>query len=286
MSNPRNLLAAFFFSFLALAGTIAIPVLISRGFASQRSISGAPITLPLLAISGVIGLLATLTVVSVAFSAIGLSKPEYALGLPEGSVRAVIALGLVVIFVIVSIFLFGEIEGDFFRSSVPQSLLSSLSGDKVSINCYVDSDNKEVCDVVTRVAKGAASEDFAKQVLTTVSTLVVAVAGFYFGARSVAAAREIKETVSPVIHRVEPPDGKKGDELTLNIFGENFASPEIVRLVMGNKVILCYDILSNPSKIRCQLKIDPSDPDGEWDLIVVNKDGGTGQKDKAFTVTV
>ena len=43
---------------------------------------------------------------ALAFSAVKLADPTQALGLPEGSVRAVIALSLIVIFVITVVFLF------------------------------------------------------------------------------------------------------------------------------------------------------------------------------------
>lgn len=288
MSDNKRLGWAFAMSLVALLGTIAIPVLITWGFSSQlRFVSGASITLPLLAISGVIGLLAVLTMVSVAFSAIGLSKPEYALGLPEGSVRAVIALGLVVIFVTVSIFLFGEIEGDNIISrDIPESLVASLDGETISISCEgIDDTNINVCDVLTRVDKGAASEDFAKQVLTTVSTLVVAVAGFYFGARAVSAARGVAVIAPPIIRNVQPNKAKQGDELSIEILGKNFSSPKIVKLVQDSKEILCEDILSNSTKISCKLKIGEKDPTGQWNLVVVNEDGGKDQLTDAFEIT-
>jgi hypothetical protein len=62
--------------------------------------------LPLLAIGGVIVLILMLTVVAMVFSVLGLTNKAQAMGLPEGSIRAVIALSLIVLFAILSVFLY------------------------------------------------------------------------------------------------------------------------------------------------------------------------------------
>ncbi len=88
--------------FLAFVVTYALlmagPVFLSR-YHSEISTQ-----LPLLAITGIMALLASLALVSVTFSLANLSDRNQALGLPEGSVRAVIALSLIVLFAITSIF--------------------------------------------------------------------------------------------------------------------------------------------------------------------------------------
>jgi hypothetical protein len=67
--------------------------------------------LPVLAIAGVIPLLLALGLVSVAFSIFDLDDKSQALALPEGSVRAVIALSLVVLFAILTIFTIRKLVG-------------------------------------------------------------------------------------------------------------------------------------------------------------------------------
>jgi len=99
-------------------------------------------------VAGVVVLLASLTTVTIITSYLDLSDPKEALGLPKGSVRALIALSLIVIFSIMSLYLYAQLAG---TPSEEQ----------------------------TR---------FAQQLLTTISTLVVAVAAFYFGTKSVAEA--------------------------------------------------------------------------------------------------
>jgi len=67
------------------------------------------ISLPLIVIVGVTLLLIVIALVAFSFSVLGLSSATDALGLPDGSVRAIIALMLLVLFSIVSIFLYNSI---------------------------------------------------------------------------------------------------------------------------------------------------------------------------------
>lgn len=127
---------------------LSIFYIISPGIYYSQSMPAVLLTL--IVVSGVAGLIAVLAIVSVVLSALGLSDPKEALGLPKGSVRALIALSLILIFSIVSLYLYGRLDG-------------------------------QPSEEQTR---------FAQQIVTTVSTLVVAVAAFYFGARSVETARE------------------------------------------------------------------------------------------------
>jgi hypothetical protein len=68
------------------------------------------IGLPLILIAGLTVLLIVIGLVTFTFSVVGLSSPGEALGLPDGSVRAIIALMLLVLFSIMSIFLYNSIQ--------------------------------------------------------------------------------------------------------------------------------------------------------------------------------
>lgn len=108
------------------------------------------IILTLIVIAGVAGLIASLAILAVVINALGLGDPKQALGLPKGSVRAIIALSLIVIFTITAFYYYGQLGG-------------------------TPSDEQTA---------------FAQQLLTTLSTLVTAIAAFYFGQKSLEAARE------------------------------------------------------------------------------------------------
>jgi hypothetical protein len=141
----------FFFALLALSITVVAIYYVGLGLSKAPDMP--EVQLPLLVIAGVIGLLAAINCVAIAFAAIGISDPNEALGLPKGSIRALIALSLILIFAIMSTFLWWHLD--------------STNTEKVR---------------------------FAQQILTTVSTLVVAIAGFYFGTRS-AETTPVKEPV-------------------------------------------------------------------------------------------
>jgi hypothetical protein len=51
-----------------------------------------------------------LFIVAVGFTALKMNDPQQALGLPEGSVRAMIALLLIAIWIIISVFLFSVVK--------------------------------------------------------------------------------------------------------------------------------------------------------------------------------
>jgi hypothetical protein len=133
------------------------------------------IILSLFVVYGVGALLACLAIVAIVLSALNLSDPKGALGLPDGSVRAIIALSLIIIFIITATYLYSNIAKPTFAN---------------------DAVNNTV--IYTEQVK------FAQQILTTVSTLVVAVAGFYFGTRSAQEARGVSGQPSASLRILKP----------------------------------------------------------------------------------
>jgi hypothetical protein len=133
------------------------------------------LTTTLVIIFGTTTLLSSLTVATVMFKRLGLTDKEEALGLPEGSVRALIALILIIIFAIMVIFLHADM---------------TVSPLKYENGTYITDVNGTI---LYEQPPLDAQIDFSKQVLTTVSTLVVAIAGFYFGTKAVKAAKPTEE---------------------------------------------------------------------------------------------
>lgn len=147
--------------------------------------------LPMLLVGGVVALLMTIAIVAVVFSHRELADPNAALGLPEGSVRAIIALCLILIFAIMALFLYATLLKGDVRSSRRLTLadINQLPEDTqvVSVSRADGTDpvsGTALFNVELSVPANDASQDFAKQVLTTVSTLVVAISAFYFGAKT------------------------------------------------------------------------------------------------------
>lgn len=155
------------------------------------------IILPLLLMITILILLLVLGIIVTVFSQFNIKDETQPLGLPPGSIRAVIALLLIFIFAITSVFLYGGLTGqdktgklvltaNQFNSVSPERLISSVptkcqandienNADDTENNCYL-------VELSVRPTEDAI--DFANHVLTIVGTLVTTLTGFYFGDRS------------------------------------------------------------------------------------------------------
>src|ERR1043165_6370724 len=88
------------------------------------------VVLPLILIVGVLVLVTLLGLLTAVFSSLSLANPNEALGLPSGSVRAVIALMLILVFAVMAIFFYsslgsgdvvGLVDGGIFQPFTGQS---------------------------------------------------------------------------------------------------------------------------------------------------------------------
>jgi phosphoglycerol transferase MdoB-like AlkP superfamily enzyme len=165
-----------------LAGVITIAATFLLTFAFVWVVSVAlrqgddAVRLPLLIIAAVIGLLAAIGFVVVAFSLFKLINPDQPLGLPEGSVRALLALLILVIFAAMTIFFFGAMR-------------TKPTADPAAVS---------------------AASDLAKQVITMLGTLLTAIASFYFGSQSAtsAATKVAAATTAPLDPSNSPSAGE------------------------------------------------------------------------------
>jgi hypothetical protein len=106
-------------------------------------------------------------IMAAAFQRMSLADQRQALGLPAGSVRALIAFFLIVLFMIIGVYLFHTINSDG----------ANVSKDALGL---------------------------AQQLLTTVATLVVAVSGFYFGTASTARGAKIAQEAAETARDAKP----------------------------------------------------------------------------------
>ncbi len=206
------------------------------------------IIIGLIIVLGLSILMVLLLLATVAFQRLGLADHDQALGLPEGSVRALIAIMLILVFIICGLYLFRSVA----------------------------------------FPTGTMSEDgarLAQQLITTIGTLVVAVAGFYFGTSAVKTASSAVTPTIPLIRGIEPETGAVGTDVQLMIQGRNFRMPKTVRLTHGGSEIVAENVLASDMTIQCTIKIPPdSKADTRWDLEVVNEDGQKDTLTGAFTV--
>ena len=258
---------------------------------SARDISTS-VQLPLLAITGVLALIVALALVSVSYALFELSDKTQALGLPEGSVRAVIALCLIVLFAILTIFLYSSLSSPQNKdlTSISGLTLEEVQSAKSSLQvAFVKPPKPETKDGYTvyfREPRNPAAEDFAKQLLVMIGTLVTSVASFYFGSRVAAASTPLAESAksAPSLRSASPNPLPVSESAHLEIAGDNLDLIKEAKLVLGSKQIIASNVTSNASIVKCDLKLDASLSKGPWDVVVVDGAGKQAKLPAALTL--
>jgi hypothetical protein len=146
-------------------------------------------------------------ILAIVFSFLKLDDPRMALGLPDGSIRALLAFSLVLIFVCIATYLYNRIDkDDYQRCSKTLPLVTEAQLNDLKANFVVaaelardkdgnlryeqtpgpentmQNDLKRPLYAVTYYPKpNLAATDFAKQIFTTLATIFVSVVSFYFG---------------------------------------------------------------------------------------------------------
>jgi hypothetical protein len=266
-------------------------------------------SLPLLAIGGVVVLVLLLTAVAMMFSILNLTNENQAMGLPEGSIRAVIALSLIVLFAILSIFLYQNIltggplvtianisdteRAQFIREHTnARDLQSTLVKDKEGEPLVskdgagqpiknADGTPKYFYDISYR-STNAASDEFAKQLLVLLGTLMTAITSFYLGAGTVTSAVKAGSEAGtlasppPTLSGIKPTShsiATDGAALHLEISGANLNIITGVKIVKaGAQPIVGTRVGSSPTKVTCELDVSKATT-GTWDVEV--DDGGS-----------
>jgi hypothetical protein len=150
-----------------------------------------PGTIVILLVAGLVALTLLLYLGTVIHRTAGVGTSKSALGMPEGSIRALIALSLVLMFAIIGVTVLYAGMGtqeETVSSGITAAQIEDLENVQIIAISVVDpaaSPGTETYNVTVRPEISQAGHDFGLQLLTTVSTLVVAVAGFYFGTRAV-----------------------------------------------------------------------------------------------------
>jgi len=134
---------------------------------NKDALTNPAVIVPVVLLGSVLALVGGLAFLAIVMYYLRLTTKSTALGLPDGSVRAVIAISLLFLFTIMAITLYFDL-----RVYQKDPLISA---------------------------------DVAKQLITVVATLAVSVAGFYFGTSSVAAAARAVARVEPSLQVAQPP---------------------------------------------------------------------------------
>ena len=154
------------------------------------------LTAILLALLGIAGFVILLFGIAVAFSGMDALDPLHAFGLPRGTVRAVLALGLLVAFLTASFYWIDRAATQepvriTQRALGPGAVVDPAGMQKAlgsGTAVYLSVEKRDGVDIrMLNFVGPAASKDWLdliKQVITVLSTALAAVVGFYFGSRS------------------------------------------------------------------------------------------------------
>jgi hypothetical protein len=244
--------------------------------------------LPLLIISGVMMLLVTLALTAFVFSGVELTDRTQALGLPEGSVRSVIALSLVLLFAILSVYLYSNMasRGKIFEAKgltqdASTQLKQQLMPGQFIFEQQAGAGAAATFTVQYREAPNPASDDFAKQLLVLIGTLVTAVSSFYFGSKTAIASQSGTDKAgggaTPVIRSINPSKVIRGVLTPLEITGDGLDTVKEVKAVSNDRQVLATDVTSSASGVKCSLAMDLSAPTGAWDIVVSDGSGKTAK---------
>lgn len=208
----------------ALAGSMLVLLPSVALFYGLDWINGRPMVgLPVLAIFGLMILIGSLSLTSTVFHQLGLSSRTEALALPTGSIRAAIALALVVLFATISIMLFQKLAAPngepYWIENLSESELTNVekqNADRLVVavpmacaakparaassaggSALGDASNQTPApscyraQFIPSVSKDAV--DIAKQLLTLVGTLMTSLTSFYFANASTRSAGKDKQ---------------------------------------------------------------------------------------------
>lgn len=280
---------------LITAFTLFLGLLVSSGAGYLVLVSTTgPVTVDteirtgLLVVGSIAVLMTILFILAAGFSALDLADGKQPLGLPEGSIRAMIALVLIMVFIIFGIYLFRMVGTgkDVFVGTYAELPKAESYPGKI-MNWNQDATSKKYNVWIN----DKISEDgvrLAQQLLTTVGTLVVAISGFYFGSSSTSSAagtagRAASAVQRSAITKVSPQRGKAQETIELDIEGSSLNSPTSVSLRRGEQEIKCFDVLSSETRIRCKalLIFEAGDP---WDVVVEHYDSRPALLEKSFII--
>lgn len=222
------------------------------------------------------------------FKWLALTDGSQALGLPEGTVRAVIALVLVILFGAAPIYLFNNVSGS--DRTVPNLDAAAMTKFQVDYKDFypafveVKGDNGTTYTAHYRAPSDATGVDFAKQMLVLLGTLATSVTSFYFGAKTATTASAhgaaqagaspvIKPTLRSVITEPAVPPARNNDGsimFKLDLTGSGLNNVKRVKLSSGEDQFT-FASKSNDTEAACDVSCKPTIAAvADWDVSVID----------------
>jgi hypothetical protein len=257
---------------------------------------------------GVLFILA-LMLVPWAFKKLALDDKTQAMGLPDGSIRSIIALTLVLLFGSLPIYLFNRVAGSGamlppIAGLGPDAQAQAAQSYKDYSPIFVKVPNPDKSGEFTytmyfRQPADPSGVDFAKQMLVLLGTLATSVASFYFGSKTATSAATAASTATnaavaagaaaqaggtapkPVLTGLNtdpaqpvPTGGKI--HFTLNLQGSNLNDVKTVRIQSGAADRFSFASTSNDTAATCVVDCAPTVAAASaWSVVVVD---GSGQE--------
>ena len=137
--------------------------------------------------------------------------------------------------------------------------------------------------VYYRQTPSPASEDFAKQLLVMIGTLVTAVSSFYFGTKA-ASAGSGESRVPPTLTGVNPNSLAVDVDTPMQLTGTNLSPISSVSLVRGKSTLIATGVASSDTAIKFTIRAPAGTPAGEWDVLASDEDGRTTRLPAAVTI--
>ena len=246
------------------------------------------------------------------FSHFNLSNKEEALGFPRGSVRAIIALSIVLIYAFLAVFLYQGVSSksdiriiNYLNLAQRDDLLKLHPLDFQSIKIINDSKNNEeheknIYQVSYSSPNSASSDDFAKQILTFLGVLMTSVTSYYLAAKTatsaatagsdlaVKAAAIKKSPSNPIVTAVNSPSitiAANDAIIKFSLVGHDLNDISHVKLINNSdnsKVIMC-SATSNQNNLSCSCNVTPEirtlilgNPQRRWNILI--DDGSSSWK--------
>jgi hypothetical protein len=159
---------------------------------NEQKIFFPEFALPMLLLAAIVLFLGGIAVLVNVYRSVGLHDKRHALGLPEGSVRAIIALILIFLFFVAITFIyFSAVRGQPARrlqGLTPAQFTQIPAEDLISSTPIPATGTPTSYNVVIQGSISPAAQDIGKNVVVLLGTLITAVAAFYFGSKSATSA--------------------------------------------------------------------------------------------------
>jgi hypothetical protein len=222
-----------------------------------------------------------------------LTDSKQALGLPEGTVRAVIALSLIALFAVSPIYLFRNMAGsDRTITGLTDAQLAELLKNPAVLHpvsyAVAGATGEAATNTLTyREAADPAGVDFAKQMLVLLGTLATSVTSFYFGAKMAgsasaqgAAQAGNVDAVTPTLRALTTKPASLAAraagaamDFELQVTGAGLNDVKTIKIASG-KDQFTFTARSNDTEASCDVRCTPDVAVGaDWDVSVIDGAG-------------